>query len=164
MKLIQKRSLAGFIDYCIIISYAGILFLLVTTFRPIENMLRTSNPIIAQLIGFFTLTLPVFIYFYLSEKGSHRATIGKRITKIQVSSTGSILKRNLFKFLPWEIAHLGVHWIFYYSNNNIETPFWVWFCLITPQAAVFLYCISIIWSNGKSSIYDKWSQTDIIQK
>ena len=164
MKLIQKRFLAGFIDYCIIISYAGILFLLVTTVHPIESMLKTSNPIIAQLIGFFTLTLPVFVYFYFFEKGAYQATIGKRITKIQVSSTGSILKRNLFKFLPWEIAHFGVHWIFFYSNNNIETPFWVWFCLITPQVVVFIYCISIIWSNGKSSIYDKCSQTSIIQK
>ncbi|WP_191859068.1 RDD family protein [Hanstruepera ponticola] len=164
MTLLLKRLIAGFLDYVVIGIYALALYVVVTSVAPLEALLKTSNPINGQLIGFITLTLPVFLYFYFSEKGSHRATIGKRITKIQVSSTGSILKRNLFKFLPWEMAHLGVHWIFYYSNKNIETPFWVWFCLITPQATVFLYCISIIWSNGKSSIYDKWSQTDIIQK
>ncbi len=124
---------------------------------------------IGQLIGFLILTLPVITYSYLTEKSVWRGTIGKRLQKVivltdQSKISRSILLRNILKYLPWEIAHTGVHWIVYYSSNSIETPIWVWVILILPQIVSVVYFISIVASKGKGSIYDRISMTSLIVK
>lgn len=164
MNLLLRRLLAGVIDYGVVLTYAGLLFLLVTSILSLESKLETSNPVFGQLIGFISLTLPVFFYFYWSENGKRQATIGKQLTNIRVQKHGSSLKRNILKFLPWEIAHTGVHWIYYYSNNNAEIPIWVWLCLLTPQIIVLIYFLSIIITKGEYSIYDKFARTKITNK
>ncbi len=146
-------------DYAIIAVYAVLLFGLATLFE--LNQLAFT-PISGQLIGFISLTLPVFLYSFLTENSQYRATIGKRIMNIIVRTDADdrgkrILIRNILKFLPWEIAHTGVHWIIYYAERG--TPTWVWFTLIVPQIVVVGYVISIIASGGNSSFYDKQSQT-----
>jgi hypothetical protein len=73
----------------------------------------------------------------------------------------NILVRNILKYLPWEIAHTGVHWIIFYASNNSATPLWVWVVLILPQIISFSYFISMISSKGESSIYDKISKTKL---
>ncbi len=162
MNLLLRRVLAGVIDYGIVLVYAGTLFLIVTTIPSLNRALETSNPIIGQLIGLISLTLPAFFYFYQFENGEQNATVGKRLTKIKLQQSGSVLKRNILKFLPWEIAHTGVHWLIFYSNNQIDIPVWVWTCLIIPQAVVSFYALSIVLSHGKYSLYDRWSQTAFI--
>lgn len=72
-KLLIKRGVAFGIDYLIIVIYAVLLFGITTMINP-ENV----NPIKGQFIGFITLTLPVFLYFYLTEKSIYKGTIGKR--------------------------------------------------------------------------------------
>lgn len=162
MNLLLRRLLAGVIDYGIVLVYAGTLFLIVTSISHLNSALETSSPIIGQLIGLISLTLPVFFYFYQCEKGTQSATIGKRLTKVKLQQSGSVLKRNILKFLPWEMAHAGVHWLIFYSTNQIDIPVWVWICLITPQVVVLFYSLSIILSHGKYSLYDRWSETAII--
>jgi len=162
MTLLTRRILACLLDYAIILIYATLIFLIVTSIEPIESFLKTDDPIKGQFIGFLFLTLPVFFYFYLFEKNKNRATVGKRIFKISLKNIkGSIFKRNLIKFLPWEIAHLGVHWLLYSSKNSIATPYWIWICLIAPQLIVICYFISILTSKGTSSIYDTISKTKL---
>ena len=164
-----KRLLAFLIDYLLIILWAG--FLMGATLL-IHKILKLDfsklSPYTGQAIGFITMTLVVFLYFYLSEKTSYHATIGKRILGISINTIGSkrnsILIRNLIKFLPWELAHTGVHWAIYYSSQNIEPPVWVWIALILPQLLVIIYIISIIISKGKTSIYDKIAGTSIVNK
>ncbi len=126
-------------------------------------------PLKGKFISFLLLTLPVLFYFITSEKSKNKGTIGKRVMSISVENNTTkpthfnIIKRNILKFLPWEIAHSGVHWLIYCSNKNIEPPFWVWAVLILPQIAVFIYILSIIYTQGKSSIYDKISKTYILK-
>jgi len=72
-----------------------------------------------------------------------------------------ILTRNILKFLPWEIAHTGVHWIVYYSKLEMNTPIWIWTTLILPQIIIVGYLISIVIYKGESSFYDKISNTKI---
>jgi uncharacterized RDD family membrane protein YckC len=168
-QLLFKRILASTIDYAIIAGYAGILFLCTNIITSISNLNFSENPIIGQLIGFMTLTLPVITYSYLTEKSNWRGTIGKRLQKVVVLTDQneipkSILLRNILKYLPWEIGHTGVHWIVYYSSNSIETPLWVWVVLILPQIISIMYFISIVVSRGQSSIYDRISMTSIIVK
>ena len=163
MSILLRRILAGGIDLILIWVYAGLLYLLVKTITPLESVLATSNPVAGQLVGFVMLTLPVFCYFYFFEKSSRAATFGKRFTKIKVQKGGSIIKRNILKLAPWELAHTGVHGMYYYSNHGEHIPYWVWFFLITPQILVLVYIISIIYTKGHSSLYDTWSNSYLIR-
>ncbi len=166
-KLLQKRLFAFLIDYLLISLYAAsLLGLTLLIYKMIGHSPTAPDPFVGQLVGFITLTLPVFAYFFITEKGKRKATIGKRKLKIQVETeavnpTRNVLVRNILKLLPWEIAHIGVQWVVYYSNNNAEIPFWTWAVLIIPQVAVVLYLFSILFYKGESSFYDKIAKTRI---
>jgi uncharacterized RDD family membrane protein YckC len=166
-KTLTHRILACIIDYGIIAAYATLLFLVANLFFSIFDWRPGNNPIIGQLIGFFMLTFPVVTYSYLTEKSNWRGTVGKKLQKLivltdQNKSAKNILIRNVLKFLPWELAHTGVHWTMYYNSNGIETPLWTWVILILPQVFVLGYFVSILISKGESSIYDKISNTKIL--
>ncbi|TYA53793.1 RDD family protein [Formosa maritima] len=160
--LLIKRLIAALIDYLIILLYGFILFTLTTTIYSLDNLTLNINPINGQLIGFISLTLPVFLYFYFMESSKLKASLGKMILKIQVDTKkGSILKRNIFKFLPWEIAHIGVHFMFHYNSIGSTEPVWIWIILILPQIIALLYFLSILYTKGNSSIYDYLAKTCI---
>jgi uncharacterized RDD family membrane protein YckC len=156
------RIFAWTIDFGIIVLYAVLLFTVTSLFFDFRQV--DLNPYFGQLIGFLTMTLPVFTYSYLTEKSKWKATLGKRILNLTVLTSGnrttkSVLLRNVLKYLPWELAHTGVHWIRYFETVGIETPIWTWVILIVPQIMVFIYFVTIILSKGQDSIYDKISGT-----
>jgi len=162
-KQLVYRILAWTIDFGIIVLYAVLLFAGTSLLLDVKPV---SNPFVGQLIGFFTLTLPVFTYSYLTEKGKRKATIGKSLVKLEVvaghnNRTKSVLLRNVLKYLPWELAHIGVHWIVYYASKGLETPIWIWMTLIVPQVMMFVYFVSVVVSRGQSSIYDRISNTSL---
>jgi hypothetical protein len=100
------------------------------------------------------------------EKSKSRATLGKRVMKISVAVkqgnvTQSMLMRNLLKFLPWEIAHTGVHQVVSSSALEQEVSLSVWLALILPQIIIIGYLFSIAMSKGASSFYDKVAHTHI---
>ena len=161
--LIYIRLVAFGIDYIIIAAYALLLFG-ITKILNLKELVLT--PVNGQLLGFISLTLPVFLYFFLTEKGKSRATIGKRIMNISITAKTDktkpkILLRNILKFSPWEVAHIGVHWIVFYSISDNNVPIWVWFLLILPQIIVMAYLLGVIISKGESGIYDSISNTKI---
>jgi uncharacterized RDD family membrane protein YckC len=157
--LIIKRAIATFIDYLIIGSYAFILWAI------FSNMsIPVLGPIEGQLIGLMSLTIPAFLYVYLTEKGRHKATLGKRILKIKLRTStneSSIFIRNFLKFLPWELAHTGIHWLFYYENKGLQIPLWVWALMVSPQILVFGYFISLFFNKGERTIYDRLAKTSV---
>jgi len=162
-KLIFRRFVAFCIDYVIIGAYIILLFS-VSQILELDDMI--STPINGQLLGFFSLTLPVFLYFFLSENGRSKATYGKRIMNISICSNSEktnpkIFQRNILKFLPWELAHTGVHWIIFYSIYENYIPLWVWFLLITPQLIVIFYIFTIFISKGERSVYDDLSNSKV---
>ena len=160
--LITKRIVAIAIDYMFVALYAVLLFVVAVTFFETNDV----GPINGQIIGFLSLTLPVFLYFYLSEKSKRRATLGKKILKISVDShqNKNIFYRNVLKFLPWEIAHIGMHWMYYFSNQEAKEPIWVWIVLLLPQIVVIIYIVSLFLNKGSATIYDKIAKTKIINK
>ncbi len=157
MHLICKRVSAWLIDWSIIVIYAcvllGIAFLL-SRIRIID--LQVIHPITGQLVGFFSLTLPVVVYCISMEAGSRHGTVGKRILKINVAGTPltkrAIVLRNIIKFLPWECAHAGVQWVRFL--NTTDTPVWIWVLLILPQVLMLFYFITIVATKGSRSVYD----------
>lgn len=118
------------------------------------------DPVRGQLIGFAAMTLPVFIYFLVME--TRGGTLGKILMRIQVvsQSPSKVLVRNLVRFAPWEIAHAGVHWLFYYTGRSSETPTWLFFLLIVPQLVVLGYAVSVLVTKN-SSIYDRVAGTSV---
>lgn len=163
MHLIFKRMLAWFIDWILIVVYACILFALMAALSWFGVItLDAVHPVQGQLIGFFTLTLPVILYCIFFE-ARKKATIGKRIMKIEVTGTsltiGEIVIRNAIKFIPWELAHAGVLWINYI--NTPETPLWIWLLLIVPQALVIIYFMSVVATKGSRSLYDMIAGTRV---
>jgi len=162
-KLIFRRIVAFCLDYLIIVAYALLLF---GTTKVLNLEKMVSTPISGQILGFASLTLPVFLYFFLTEKSESRATIGKRVMNISIRSKiektkTRILLRNILKFLPWEIAHTGVHYIVFFSNTKNTIPVWIWILLMLPQLITIAYFFSIIISKGESSIYDSLSNTKV---
>ncbi len=162
-KLVFRRFAAFCIDYIIIAVFMLLLFW-ISQILNLKDLILT--PISGQFLSFFSLTLPVFLYFFLSEKSKNRATIGKKIMNISICSYSSnkklrIFQRNILKFLPWEIAHTGVHWIVFYSKHENNTPLWVLFLLILPQIILMFYVFTIITSRGESSIYDQIANSKI---
>jgi len=84
MKNLIFRRLAAFsLDYLIIAAYALLLF---GSSKVLNLKEMALTPISGQLLGFFSLTLPVFFYFFLTEKSKSRATIGKRVMNISITS------------------------------------------------------------------------------
>ena len=163
--LLKRRILAALVDYLVIVVYALVLFGITITLFPLEELSNNNNPIMGQLIGLLSLTLPVFLYFVLMESSKYKASLGKLALNIKVNSKiGSVLKRNVLKFLPWEVAHLGVHWMYYYNSETIDEPVWLWIALILPQVIAILYLVSIVYTKGISSIYDKFARTSVIIK
>lgn len=165
--MIVKRGFAFLIDYLIIAIYAVGLFFaspFLIALLPVD--LSPTTPITNQIVGFITLTLPVFLYFYISERRKNRGTFGKRILGLRVEQSKDnrsrkILARNLIKFLPWEVAHCGVHFLFYYDHQQLSVPIWNWALLIIPQVVVIFYIYTIIVSKGESSFYDRLANTEI---
>ena len=169
--IVIKRIKAFLIDYLIILIYLGIL-LATSLFISRIFQLESDNigPVIGELIAFITLTLPVILYFTLSENGKYAGTIGKRKHGLHVVSKsftkagfGQLLIRNCIKFLPWELAHFFVFRLFYFSSSNTITPTWVLTGLISSQLLAIVYLLFLIFSKNKRSIYELISQTRVVQ-
>lgn len=158
---LSRRLLATLIDYSLVLLFAFTMFCIVVA---ANLQLSDPGPVLGQVVGFFSLTLPVYLYFYLTEKSKRHATIGKRIMGLQVvsNSPNKFFLRNLLKLLPWEIAHAGVHWVIHFSNHGIEPPLWIWALLILPQLMVAIYAISAAVYQGESSLYDKLADTKVL--
>ena len=169
--VVIKRIKAFLIDYLIILIYVGML--LATTLlisRIFQLRSDNADPVIGELIAFVTLTLPVILYFTLSENGKYAGTIGKRKLGLHVASKSftkasfwQLLIRNCIKFLPWELAHFFIFRIFYYTSTNITTPTWVLTGLIGSQLLAIIYLLFLIFSKNKRSIYELFSQTRVVQ-
>jgi len=112
MKTLAIKRLKAFaLDYLVILA-----FIIISILIGFLSGVKIHSVLERQLLGFVTLTLPVFLYFYLSEISKSGATFGKRFAKISVKSnqTGkykTIFIRNFIKFLPWEIAHIGLAYL-----------------------------------------------------
>lgn len=122
----------------------------------------------AHWISFITLVLPVFIYFFISEKGKFHASIGKRINKISVVSTTDsylsswqVFLRNTIKLLPWELGHLA---IFAGVKANWQFGFYSWpmFLFIIAYLLPLIDIVFMAVDKNNRSLHDLLSNTKVI--
>jgi len=121
MKARGTRRVAAFaIDYAVIAAYIGLLTGLGVAARAaLHQHLALPRTDAEKLQGhaaaFLTLTLPVALYFALSEAAPAQATLGKRALGLRVTTTeggrvplGHSLVRSAVKLAPWEVAHTAI--------------------------------------------------------
>ncbi len=118
--LALRRLLAFLVDYGVMVLFVAVLS--VAGFAIREQLgLTPSAPttfkqkLLAQALIVGTVTLPIVIYFTVSESSRWQATIGKRVLRLQVKAYRGgrppllrTLLRAVAKFAPWELAHTGV--------------------------------------------------------
>ena len=163
MKQPWLRIGAFIVDYGVILLWMSALFALAGA-----GLLQLSDELgpgfaprlILQAQAFFLLTFPVYLYFTVFEALGRKATIGKRLTGISVDgSARQIVIRNVLKFAPWEIAHIGI-W------HGMATPFqtsptvtgWILFIIALSASAIYL---SALFLGSGQPLYDRIAGTHV---
>lgn len=163
---LKKRFGALIIDYFVILAYA--LCLLAVTmlvyyffFDGVLEVNSQSAQWGFHALGFVSLTLPVGMYFYITESGSRHATFGKRVAKLvvvgkngAVATKVQILTRTVVKLLPWEFAHTFVYQLMYYGHDGATPPAWVMIGLIIANIIPLAYVITILCRKDRRGPHD----------
>jgi uncharacterized RDD family membrane protein YckC len=123
---IITRGVAYLLDCAIVFGLFAALQLLV--FSPLRSMIGIDEEwfhsgVQTQIYTLTTISLPVWLYFALTESSPWQATVGKKMLGLRVVDSdrgerirlGRALIRTFVKLLPWEIAHL---------SNNLPVPVW----------------------------------------
>ncbi len=113
------RAAAFGLDYLVICAYIAFL-VLATWLASLTGISKAFTGVFTSLVlfdlfAFCTLTLPVILYFTLSECSEQQGTWGKRIMHLRVTDLegeriglARSLARSALKFLPWQIAHTSL--------------------------------------------------------
>ncbi len=153
-------------DYLIICGYilllAGVTMAIIRISGSLALPLRWSEiPLLADLLAFITLILPVILYFTLQESSSKQSTWGKSKAGIRVvNAQGNTLTRkqafvrSLIKFLPWQIAHTCLFHIpgWPLAVTTIPSAVSVGFALM--YVLVGLYIVAALISKKRRTPYD----------
>lgn len=100
------------VDYLVILVYLSVLFVInlvfiLFIFKGIPPYTETQSQLIATFISVIPIVI-IFSYLDYYKNGS----IGKRVSGLKLiyeqHRFSSSLLRNVIKFLPWQLGHLGV--------------------------------------------------------
>ncbi len=158
--LILRRSAAYLLDILI-------LFIVLAPFAYlIESVLglrpQTSGQVwIAAVLSF---SVPVWLYFTLSDASQLGATIGKRIVGVRVIALGDsqtityshALARTALKLLPWELAH-----VFGFALADRVGDIVRSLGLVAANLLVVLYVVVMVIHAGRRSIHDLIAGTQV---
>lgn len=171
IRLSPSRLFAFAIDYGVIFACGAILFgVTAAVLSPNLAEFDTTRPRIQQhALAFVTLTLPVWLYFTVLETGEPSATLGKRLMKLRVASTGEggirfgqVAIRNAIKFAPWEIAHAA---IWYVPQRPFLDPMPILnlaACIMSCGIAL-LFAFSLFIGDGRTP-YERLSRTRVVRR
>ncbi len=126
-----------------------------------------GNPVAGQVSGFLVITLPVTLYFALSEFSPRRATWGKGRVKLTVTdlqggrmSRARSLGRPALKFVPWELAH-GIIWHISFAADPSSPAYAVAFTLV--WLLVGANVVSLVASPARRTLYDRMGGTLVVR-
>lgn len=174
---ISKEEYAGFIqrsvafaaDYIIIGSYLAVLVAIgaaVNATLPAVTSTLFGGPISGEAMGFLLITLPVTLYFALSEASFRQASWGKQKKRLRVvDSNGSRLsyarafERSILKFIPWELAHLCI-WQVTFAGDTPSPVISAGFILVWFLVALNIVSMQI--SPTRQTLYDRLAGTLVV--
>jgi uncharacterized RDD family membrane protein YckC len=164
-----KRAGAFAFDYIIILLYLAALALIGMLITSLSNAgsWLFADRVRAQLSGFLLVTLPITLYFALSESSAQRATWGKKKLGLQVTdyngekiSGWRSLGRTTLKFIPWEISHTLVWAIVFSAEKN---PAWMNYGILLIYALIGLNLICLVFTRKHQTMYDLIAKTYVIK-
>lgn len=154
------RRLAAFgVDWVVIVLWGGALFATVMALSGGRGP-SIGSPWIAQGVGFVSMTVPVTLYFAVSESSRWRASVGKRLLRLSVTTTlghrmpwSRSLLRNAVKFIPWECGHTVAQQAIHAGDG--QPPVWVWGFAAVSLALPLVWVVTTLLRNRTP--YDAWS-------
>jgi len=167
-----QRVKAFALDYVIILLYlAAITLLNLVLNSPYRvNHLVFSithwlfeNRVSAQLTGFLLLTLPISLYFAISESSKRQATWGKERMKLIVTDSNGerltfwrSLARTFLKFVPWELSHTLIWQINFSPQTNSAL---INYSFILVYVLIGLNIASLLIMKKHQTLYDLLAKT-----
>lgn len=162
------RLKAFMYDYILLFCYLALLAIVNLFIFPSIQTFFTGSLIIAQFTGFLMVTLPISLYFILSDSTLFGQSFGKKKANIRVVNKHgkpvSILRltmRTILKFLPWELSHFLVYRLVYLEEGSVPLPYTLIGILI--YALMFLYIGTALFTKKKQSIYDLLTKTFVVR-
>lgn len=139
---VQARIKELAIDYGVIMFYLVLLLLanLVFYFLVLDGIPEFTI-VQSQLIATFESVVPIVLIFSLLDYKKPFGTYGKRRAGLKVQyKTPSFFRslvRNSIKFLPWQLAHIGV-------IDGIYSEFTTWSSIVFTNAGILLAVILLV--------------------
>ncbi len=162
-RLATPRMTAFALDWLLFIVYAAVIFFAVSPFiQPAFD----DSPFVSELVGMLCVTLPLVLYFTISEwRWGH--TVGKRLTRLKVQSTGpgrmtlpqSVI-RNVMKFAPWELAHFAIWHAFLFPDSPLNLLGYGALCLSYILVGWYGFCL--LFRPGRAP-YESLSRTRVVR-
>ena len=155
MELVVRRAIAFFFDCALMFAVLwpiGLLVQKVTGLKP-EGGMQVWYTL---LLNF---SLPVWIYFTLSDASRSGASVGKKWMKISVHDAGGAAPpsiprafvRTAVKLLPWELVHISA---FALSNDFAQFTLRQTLGITVANGLFIGYAVLTIASGGRRSIHD----------
>ncbi|WP_249872171.1 RDD family protein [Oceanobacillus saliphilus] len=161
------RFKAFIIDYILKLVYLILLFILSLFVFPSLQELFTGSVLVAQFTGFLMVTLPVSLYYIISDSVIGGQSFGKKKIGIRVvDKNGNYLSlphvtlRTILKFFPWELSHFLVYRLIYLGSEDVPLDYYLIGGLI--YILLFAYIFTAIFTKRKQSIYDILAKTQVI--
>lgn len=163
-----QRAGAFALDYIIILVYLlGLVALsLLANTRSGASQWLFADRMRAQSAAFLLVTLPVILYFAVSESSPQQATWGKQRLKLKVAghNGGRIniwraFGRTLLKFIPWEISHTLI-WQIYFSPQM--ESIWINYGFALVYLLIGLNIVSLVLTKTHQTLYDLLTYTYVI--
>jgi uncharacterized RDD family membrane protein YckC len=163
-----RRAAAFALDYLIISGYLiglALLSLLLNNLLD-ANQWLFADRIQAQAIAFLLVTLPVTLYFAISESSVKQATWGKQRLKMKVTdhygnriSIWRAFGRTLLKFIPWELSHTLI-WQIYFSQQPDSV--WISYGFVLVYLLIGLNIILLVITRRNQTLYDLLARTYVV--
>ena len=163
------RTKAFALDYIVILGYLLALTLLFLILNRLSNAFQElfRQRVQAQFVAFLLVTLPVTLYFAISESSVRQATWGKRRSGLRVTDHNGnrihfwrAFARTLLKFIPWELSHTLI-WELYFSTDINPSLINLGFAMV--YILIGLNIASVVVSNTKQTLYDLLAGTYVVK-
>lgn len=155
------------LDYLVILAYGVLLVAVGLLLQSVLAPLFSRSAATAEATAFLLVTLPVSLYFALSESGGSQGTWGKRRMGLKVVDARGeriglmrSLVRSAVKFIPWELAHFVI-WRFMLPTSLSTARLNL--LLGVVWLGVFLYLFTPFLNKGRRSIYDMVAGTWVVR-
>lgn len=166
-----RRVLAFALDYVLIAAYLVLLVgagIVTRAVAPDVVVTLFGDPLTGEIVGFAVLTLPISLYFVLSEASASGATWGKRRMHLRVVSLGGdrlslgqSALRTALKFVPWELTHALI-WRFAFAGDH--PPPYLDVGLLAVWLIVAGNVASVLVDRRDRSLYDRLSGTAVVRR